>query len=102
AATGLEGILAARRAPAHAQGTKLHILRWVDFVPAADEALNNKLIPEAKKLLGADITLERINANDLQPRITAAVSSGTGPDIIHMLHNWCYLYEKSLIDVTDI
>ena len=48
AVTGVEGILAARRAPAYAQGAKLHILRWVDFVPAADEALNNKLIPEAK------------------------------------------------------
>ncbi|MGH7407951.1 MAG: twin-arginine translocation signal domain-containing protein, partial [Candidatus Methylomirabilales bacterium] len=28
---GLAGILEARRAPAFAQGTKLHILRWVDF-----------------------------------------------------------------------
>jgi multiple sugar transport system substrate-binding protein len=102
AAAGVEGILAARRAPAYAQGAKLHILRWNDFVPAADEALNNKLIPEAKKLLGADITLERINANDLQPRITAAVSSGTGPDIIHMLHNWAHLYAKSLVDVGDV
>ena len=102
AVTGVEGILAARRAPAYAQGAKLHILRWVDFVPAADEALNNKLIPEAKKLLGADITLERINANDLQPRITAAVSSGSGPDIIHMLHNWAHLYSKSLVDVSDV
>src|SRR5206468_1200444 len=32
AATGLESIVAARRAPAHAQGTRLHILRWVDFI----------------------------------------------------------------------
>src|SRR5215470_19611260 len=102
ASTGIEGIIQARRAPAYAQGTKIHILRWVDFVPAADEALNQKLVPEAKKTLGIEITLERINANDLQPRITAAVSSGSGPDIFHMLHNWCYLYEKSLIDVTDI
>ena len=33
-ATGLEGIVAARRSPAFAQGTKLHIVRWVDFIPA--------------------------------------------------------------------
>jgi multiple sugar transport system substrate-binding protein len=99
---GVEGILAARQAPAYAQGAKLHVLRWVDFVPAADEALNTKLIPEAKKALGADITLERVNANDLQPRITASVSSGAGPDIIHMLHNWAHLYAKSLVDVSDV
>ena len=36
AAAGIEGILAARRAPAFAQGTKLHIVRWVDFIPEAD------------------------------------------------------------------
>jgi multiple sugar transport system substrate-binding protein len=100
-AVGIEGVLQARRAPAYAQGTKLHLLRWNDFVPAADEALA-KIVIDANKALGAQITLERINANDLQPRITAAVSSGTGPDIIHMLHNWPHLYEKSLVDVSDV
>ena len=102
ASTGIEGIIQARRAPAYAQGTKIHILRWVDFVPAADEALNQKLVPEAKKTLGIEVTLERVNANDLQPRITAAVSSGSGPDIIHMLHNWPHLYANGLADVSDL
>jgi multiple sugar transport system substrate-binding protein len=36
---GIEGILAARRAPALAQGTKLHWVRWVDFVPESDAEL---------------------------------------------------------------
>lgn len=35
-AAGLEGILAARRAPALAQTTKLHLLHWVDFIPEGD------------------------------------------------------------------
>src|SRR5262245_363353 len=86
AGVGIEGILAARRAPAYAQGTKLHLLRWNDFVPAADEVLA-KQMPEASKALGAEVTLERINANDLQARITAAISSGSGPDIIHVLRS---------------
>ena len=101
ASTGLAGILESGRAPAYAQGTKLHIVRWVDFVPAGDEALR-KQMPEASKALGADVTLETINANDLQPRITAAVSSGTGADIFHILHNWAHLYERSLVDVGDV
>src|SRR3989441_6793977 len=101
ATVGLEGILAAQRPPAHAQGTKLHLLRWNDFVPAADEVLA-KQMPEASKALGAEVTLERINANDLQARITAAISSGSGPDIIHVLKNWPHLYEKSLVDVSDV
>ena len=74
AGVGIEGILAARRAPAYAQGTKLHLLRWNDFVPAADEVLA-KQMPEASKALGAEVTLERINANDLQARITAAIGA---------------------------
>jgi multiple sugar transport system substrate-binding protein len=99
--TGLAGILASGRAPAYAQGTKLHIVRWVDFVPAGDEVLR-KQMPEASKALGAEVTLETINANDLQPRITAAISSGSGADIFHLLHNWAHLYEKSLVDVGDV
>ncbi|MGH7301299.1 MAG: twin-arginine translocation signal domain-containing protein, partial [Candidatus Rokuibacteriota bacterium] len=38
-AGGVEGILAAQRAPAFAQGTKVHIVRWVDFIPEADVEL---------------------------------------------------------------
>ena len=33
------GLTAAGRAPAFAQGTKLHIVRWVDFIPEADVEL---------------------------------------------------------------
>ena len=45
-AGGLEGILAARRAPAFAQGTKLHWVRWVDFIPESDVELKRQM-PEA-------------------------------------------------------
>src|SRR5499425_2418931 len=87
ATVGIEGILAARRAPAFAQGTKLHILRWVDFIPEADVELKRQA-PEASKALGAEVVFEFINANDLQPRITAAIQSGSGADIFQMLWNW--------------
>ena len=101
AAAGLEGILAERRAPAFAQGTKLHLLRWVDFIPACDVEMRRQCV-EASKALGAEIQVETINANDLQPRITAAIQSGSGPDIIQMLHNWPHLYQNGLVDMTDL
>ena len=101
AAIGLEGILAARRAPAFAQGIKVHIVRWVDFIPEADVELKRQA-PEASNALGAEVTFEFINANDLQPRITAAVQSGSGADIFQMLWNWPYLYANALIDVSDV
>jgi multiple sugar transport system substrate-binding protein len=101
AAVGLEGVLAARRAPAYAQGAKLHILRWNDFIPEADVELKRQA-PEASKALGADVQFEFINANDLQPRITAAIQSGSGADIIQMLWNWPHLYRTALTDVSDV
>src|SRR5215475_2864074 len=99
--TGIAGILAAHRAPAFAQGTKLHIVRWVDFIPEADVELKRQA-PEASKALGAEVTFEFINANDLQPRITAAIQSGSGADIIQMLWNWPHLYANGLVDVSDV
>src|SRR6266702_2169541 len=100
--TGVAGILAAGRAPAFAQGTKLHLLRWVDFVPAGDQILRQQLLPDAGKALGVEVQLETINANDLQPRITAAIQSGNGADIIMTLHNWPHLYQNGAVDMTDL
>src|SRR5439155_20172197 len=57
---------------------------------------------EARKALGAEITVETVNANDIQPRITAAISSGSGADIFLLQHNLAHLYEKSLVDVGDV
>ena len=99
--TGIAGILAAHRAPAFAQGTKLHITRWVDFIPACDVELKRQA-GEASKALGAEVQFEFINANDLQPRITAAVQSGSGADVFQMLWNWCHLYANALVDVSDV
>src|SRR5919204_401937 len=99
--TGLEGVLAARRAPAFAQGTKLHWVRWVDFIPESDVELKRQM-PEASKALGAEVTLETINANDLQPRITAAIQSGSGADIFMLQYNQPHLYQNALVDVSDI
>jgi multiple sugar transport system substrate-binding protein len=101
AAGGTEGILAARQAPAHAQGTKLHWVRWVDFIPESDVELKRQM-PEASKALGAEVTLETINANDLQPRITAAIQSGSGADIFNFQYNWAHLYQNAVVDVSDV
>src|SRR5438046_3726337 len=98
---GIEGILAARRAPAFAQGTKLHWVRWVDFIPESDVELKRQM-PEASKALGAEVTLETINANDLQARITAAIQSSSGADIFNFQYNWAHLYQNAAIDVSDI
>src|SRR5262245_11141018 len=100
-AAGIEGILAAGRTPAHAQVTKVHLLQWVDFIPEGDVELRRQAA-EYSKQAKVEVNVETINANDLQARITAAIQSGSGADIIMMLHNWPHLYANGLADVSDL
>src|SRR5258708_4964509 len=99
---GIAGILAVGKAPAFAQGTTLQWLRWSDFVPASDEVLRKEIAPACEKALGIKLNLQTVNANDIQARITSAIQSGSGPDIIHALNNWAQLYRESIADVTEV
>ena len=99
---GLAAVLATGRAPAFAQGTTVHWLRWADFVPASDALLKAQITQECQKATGITLKVETINANDLQARISSAIQSGTGPDIIMALGNWPQLYAESLADVGDV
>jgi multiple sugar transport system substrate-binding protein len=83
--------LATQHAPAFAQGTRLHLLQWSHFVPAADQVFEQQA-REFGKQAGAEIAIERINQNDIQARVTAAVQSGAGADIIIMANNHPLLY----------
>jgi len=99
---GMAGILATGRAPAIAQTTTVHWLRWNDFVPASDQLLRREMLPEAEKALGMKINFETVNANDLQPRITSAIQSGAGPDLIMLNNNHPQLYAASCVDLSDV
>src|SRR5713226_5250608 len=100
-AAGLAGILAARRAPAFGQTPRVHLLYRVDFIPQGEAELKRQLT-EYVKQMKIDISFETINENDLQTRITAAIQSGAGADIVQMLHNWPHLYGPALADMTDL
>jgi multiple sugar transport system substrate-binding protein len=99
---GLAGILASGRAPAFAQGTALHWLKFVDFVPVSDQLLKGKIRDDCKKALGIDLTIETINGDGVQARITSAIQSRSGADIMMAVSNWAQLYADSLVDVSDI
>ena len=102
ASGGMAAILASGRAPAIAQETQVHWLRWADFVPASDVLLKGPFTQECKKATGITLKLESINANDLQSRITAAIQSGNGADIIMAIGSWPQLYAGSLADIGDV
>jgi len=98
---GLAGILASRRAPALAQTIRLHLLHRVDFIPQGEAELKRQLADYGRQMK-MEVVLETINENDLQTRITSAIQSGAGPDIVQMLHNWPHLYAGGLVDMTDL
>ena len=101
-AGGLAGILASGRAPAYAQAQTVHWVRWSDFVPASDAYLKGPFTQQCQKDLGIKLTVETINANDIQARVTSAIQSGAGPDIFYLLQNWPQLYGQSAADVGEI
>jgi ABC-type glycerol-3-phosphate transport system substrate-binding protein len=102
ASGGMAAILASGRAPALAQETSVHWLRWADFVPASDVLLKGPITQECKKALGITLKVETVNANDLQSRITSAIQSGAGADIIMGFNNWPQLYVGGVADVGDL
>jgi multiple sugar transport system substrate-binding protein len=99
---GMAGILATGRTPAFAQQKTVHWLKWVDFVPATDQMFRREMVPQAEKDLGIKINLETVNGNDLQPRITAGIQSGAGPDIIMSFNSYTHLYANSVVDMAAL
>src|SRR3981081_757411 len=89
---GLAGILASGRAPAYGQTQTMHWLLWAGFVPASDQLLKGEIVKACEKDLGMKLTVETINANDIQARITAAIQSGSGPDLFMTVGIWPQLY----------
>src|SRR5258708_32324656 len=92
-ATGacLSGVLASHQAPVFAQANTVHILRWNDFVPAADKVLREVFAPEVQKALGLKLNVETVNANDIPARATAGIQSGTGPGVVMLVTNYAHV-----------
>src|SRR5438132_9232674 len=99
---GPAAIFATGRAPAFAQGTTLHWVRGSDYVPVSDQMVRTKINEQCQKDLGIKINLEGVDGLTIQARVTSAVSSGSGPDIISAINNWAQLYADSVVDVSDV
>jgi multiple sugar transport system substrate-binding protein len=85
------------KAPAYAQARKIHYLQWSSFIPAADVEIDRQA-QEFKKATGIDITVEKINQNDMPARITAAIESNNGADVIQLNANQPQLFAHGLAD----
>jgi multiple sugar transport system substrate-binding protein len=85
------------KAPAIAQERRVHYLQWTSFIPAADVEVDRQA-EEFTKATGIKTTVEKINQNDMAARITAAIESGSGADVIQMNANQPHLFANGLSD----
>ncbi|MEM7025951.1 MAG: ABC transporter substrate-binding protein, partial [Pseudomonadota bacterium] len=83
------------KAPAIAQERTVHYLQWTSFIPSAD-VLVDQQAEEFTKATGIKATVEKINQNDMAARITAAVESGSGADVIQLNANQPHLFAGGL------
>ncbi|HEY4025072.1 MAG TPA: ABC transporter substrate-binding protein [Candidatus Dormibacteraeota bacterium] len=86
--------------PKARQGASIRLLQWVHFVPAADNEFVRQ-VNEFGDKFGVKVQVERITADQLQTKTAAAVTAGTGADIIQMQYGWPHLYTQACEDVTN-
>ena len=95
------GTAAAPRPTRYQLSGKLNILAGSYFVPEAQDFFV-KQVTDWGSQNGVDVSCDFINWPDIQARISAAVESGAGPDIIEMREAWQYLYYEQMSDLNDL
>jgi len=101
---GLAAILAAGRAPDYGQTTSLQWLKFVDLVPVSHQLHrgDHREVPESAR---HQAQCRDDQGEWIQARITSAIQSATGPDIIDIImaiNKWPQLYGDSVADVSDV
>ncbi|MCY3980623.1 MAG: ABC transporter substrate-binding protein, partial [Alphaproteobacteria bacterium] len=96
-AVAATGTFLGGKPPAYAQSRKLHYLQWSSFIPDADTEIRRQA-EEFTKATGVEVTVEMINQNDMTPRITAAIESGKGADVMLLINNQPQLFTNGLTD----
>ncbi len=87
-------------APAVIKGTKLSILQATYFIAPAQD-LYKRQAQEWGQANGVTMVADFLNWPDLQPKIAASIQAG-GYDIVELWIGWNNLYQKNLVDVSDI
>ncbi len=101
AATPSPAAAATPTAPAVLKGTQLTVLFGTFFVPETQDLMKQQL-EEWGKQNGVQTAIDFVNWPDLQPKISAAVQAGAGPDIVQFWPGWAYLYKDALVEVNDL
>ena len=72
------------------------------FIKQFDDFFVKKLAPEYEKQTGIKIIYEPVSVGSMLTRLTTIAETKSGPEITATGLNWPYLFDGSLIDVTDV
>ena len=100
----LGGAAAAALAPglAAAAPKSMSVVHESSFIKAFDDFFVQKLAPEYEKQTGIKIVFEAVSVGGLLTRLTTIAETKSGPEITQTGLNWPWLFDQSLVDVTDI
>lgn len=96
--TALSTIIGCEKSPSVSSKRTVHVLAWNHFIKESDAWVKGEFATEFEKATGNKLKYESINANDIPARATAAVESGTGPDVFQLQWNQAHLYANGLED----
>jgi multiple sugar transport system substrate-binding protein len=92
--------LASRRVGAAPKA--MSVLHESSFIKPFDDFFVKTLAPEYEKLTGIKVNYEPVSVGSLLTRLTTVVETKSGPEISQTGFNWPWLFDQSLVDVTDL
>ena len=99
AALGASGHRVSARSAARLQSTgKLTVLAGSYFVPEAQEFFVSQ-VNDWGSQNNFEVQSDFVNWPDIQAKVSAAVESGAGPDVVELRETWPYLYYEQMVDL---
>ncbi|GAC1428982.1 MAG: extracellular solute-binding protein [Thermoanaerobaculia bacterium] len=90
-----------RKLTAQAGQKTLKVVQWKHFVPDYDKYFD-VFAQEFGEKHNAKVEVDRVATADLPTAIAADISRGGGHDVFHLNGTGAWLYDKVLVDVSDV
>jgi multiple sugar transport system substrate-binding protein len=87
---------------ADAQAKALTVVRESSFIKPFDDYFAKTLAAEYEKAAGVKITYEAVSVGGMLTRATTIAETKAGPEIAMLGLNQAHLFDRSLVDVTDV
>src|SRR5215467_7127267 len=78
------------------------VARESSFIKPFDDYFSQKLAAEYEKQTGIKIVYEAVSVGGMLTRLTTVAETKSGPEICGIGVNWPWLFDQSLVDVSDV